>query len=237
MESTIPPVLDTPLLLLDYDGTLAPIQQDPMQAFPHADAPPLLKALNEQFPLWIVTGRHLNDLGVLLDLQLNAIGLHGLQKGKIGTVARATLSSEVREDIERMRMLLPEVDQMRVEEKEYTFAVHYRGATNEEPIVSAIKEWLENLPDSLNAIWGKKVVELKPKGISKGSAIQELLAQFPERKPLYIGDDTTDESAFEILHQTANMHAVTIKVGDGATCARYRVPDVESVIEYLKQYV
>lgn len=236
MESTMPPVLRAPLFLLDYDGTLAPIHQDPMLAYPHSDALPLLETLNEQFPLWIVTGRHLNDLSVLLKIQLHAIGLHGLQKGIIGEQVRATLSQGVQEDIKRMRSLLPEMDEMRVEEKEHTFAVHYRGASNEEPIVNALKEWTGYLPGSLNAIWGKKVVELKPKGISKGSAIKELLAQYPDRQPLYIGDDTTDESAFEILHETASEHAVTIKVGDGETCATYRLPDVGSVIEYLKLY-
>ena len=236
MDTSGPPVLSAPILLLDYDGTLAPIRQDPMQAFPHAEARALLHTLNRQYPLWIVTGRHLNDLKVLLDVELSAIGLHGLQKGRIGGKIHATLSERTQEDIRVMRRILPEIEEVRIEDKEYTFAVHYRGAMNEAYVIDALKEWLVRLPDSLDAIWGKKVVELKPKGISKGSAVVELLKKHPHKQPVYIGDDTTDEAAFEALHLNAGAEAVTVKVGAGPTCAKFRFADVEAVIEYLKQY-
>ena len=236
MQLKLLPIVQNPIFLLDYDGTLAPIQQEPMQAFPHVDAVPLLTRLRELHPLWIVTGRHLNDLNVLLNVQLNAIGLHGLQKGRIGAAVHVTMPESTQNDITSMKRLVPDIDEVRIEEKEYTFAVHYRGALNEEPIIEALNNWLNDVPDSLDVIWGKKVVELKPKGISKGSAIQELLQQYNDHAPIYIGDDTTDEAAFETLHHHGGIDAVTIKVGPGPTCAKYRLPDVDAVIEYLKQY-
>lgn len=230
------PVLDTPLFLLDYDGTLAPIQQDPMQAFPHEAVVPLLNTLKRHHPVWIVTGRHLNDLAVLLDVQLDAIGLHGLQRGVVGQKAVAAVSESVQEEIMHMKHLLPGIKEARIEDKEYTFAVHYRGAEQEDVVIDALKDWLDHLPASLDAIWGKKVVELKPKGVSKGSAIEELLARFPDHQPLYIGDDTTDEAAFQTLHSIRGAQAVTVKVGAGQTCAKYRLPDVSSVVAYLQRY-
>lgn len=230
------PVLDSPIFLLDYDGTLAPIQDDPMKAFPHPEVVPLLNQLREAFPIWIVTGRHLRDAGILLGLELPAIGLHGLQKGILGAEIHTTLSSEVQKDIEAMRLSLPVIAETRVEDKEYTFAVHYRGAVREDLVIESLKSWLEKLPPSLVAIWGKKVLELKPKGISKGTAVKELIDEFPGHQPIYIGDDTTDEAAFEVLNQIANHSAVSIKVGVGITSANYRIPDVDSVITYLKQY-
>ena len=230
------PLLDAPLFLLDYDGTLAPIQQDPMQAFPHEEVVPLLNTLKREHPVWIVTGRHLNDLALLLDVQLDAIGLHGLQKGVVGHEVFATVSESVQEEIMQMRHLLPDLKEARIEDKEYTFAVHYRGAEQEHIVIDALKNWLVHLPSSLDAIWGKKVVELKPKGVSKGSAIEELLDRFPDHQPIYIGDDTTDEAAFQTLHRIRGAQALTFKVGAGQTCARFRLPDVSSVVAYLRRY-
>lgn len=230
------PLLDSPLFLLDYDGTLAPIQQDPMKAFPHPEAVALLNQLQESAPIWIITGRHLRDVGVLLNLELPAIGLHGLQQGRLGRDIHTTLSGGTRRDIERMRAALPYIEQARVEDKEYTFAVHYRGANDEEQVVRALKSWLKDLPSSLGAIWGKKVVELKPKGVSKGAAIRRIIDDSPHRQPIYIGDDTTDEAAFEVLNQLENTVSVSIKVGAGPTSARYRLSDVDSVVAYLRRY-
>jgi len=84
MSLRYPPVPVSPLLFLDYDGTLAPIVDDPMQAFPHPEVPDLLRELDKKYPLWIVTGRNLNDLSVLLGVPLQGIGLHGAQEGRIG---------------------------------------------------------------------------------------------------------------------------------------------------------
>jgi len=230
------PLLDRPLFLLDYDGTLAPIRQDPMQAYPHKEVVPLLNTLKLSYPVWIVTGRHLSDLAQLLDVQLDAIGLHGLQRGVVGQDVFAAVSERVQEDITQMRHSLPALKEARIEDKEYTFAVHYRGAEQEGVVIDALKDWLDHLPASLDAIWGKKVVELKPKGVSKGSAIKELLESFPDHQPIYIGDDTTDEAAFQTLHTVRDAQALTIKVGTGQTCAQFRLPDVSSVVAYLQRY-
>ena len=143
------PVLDNPILLLDYDGTLAPIQQDPMQAFPHEEVVPLLNALKLDHPVWIVTGRHLNDLAKLLDVQLDAIGLHGLQRGVVGQDVFAAVSERAQEDIMQMKHSLPSLKEARIEDKEYTFAVHYRGAEQEAVVIGRFKRLVRS-PASLS---------------------------------------------------------------------------------------
>ena len=232
----MPPLVESPLFFLDYDGTLSEITQDPMKAFPHPDAPPLLKSLHLKHPLWIVTGRHLRDLSYLLDLDLQSVGLHGLQEGTLGKEIQTSISKEAQEAISSMRRAVPQVEGLRIEDKEYSFAAHYRGAENEEAIEYVLELWLRAMPDSLTSIWGKKVVELKPKGISKGHAVSRIMAQVPQAVPVYIGDDTTDEEAFAVLNESGR-DTLSIKVGEGTTQARFRLPGVDAVIAYLKQYV
>ena len=231
-----PPVVSSPLFMIDYDGTLAEIKNTPMEAYPYEGARSVLHTLNKKYPLLIVTGRHLRDLSVLLQVELNAIGLHGLQKGTIGGDYAVSLPDSTRSDISWMRNRVPDMDGIRVEDKEYTFAVHYRGAMNESAIVEALSKWASFIPDSLTAIWGKKVVELKPLGIGKGRAVHMLVSQWSDCVPVYIGDDTTDEDAFEALNNLPGQEGLSIKVGAGETKARYRLSNVSEVIKYLKQY-
>ena len=59
---------ENPVFFLDYDGTLAPIAQRPEEAFPHPEAPRVLRALMERHPVYVVTGRRVRDLEPLLPL-------------------------------------------------------------------------------------------------------------------------------------------------------------------------
>lgn len=228
-----PPVVTNPLFFLDYDGTLAPIVDDPMEAFPHPDIPHILDELAERYPVWIVTGRFLNDLEQLVDHSFEAIGLHGIQRGRLHDSTEYDIADAAREDISMMRRTAPESDGITIEEKGPMFALHYRRSSDKKAAKDAIWEWLEDLPETLDAILGKDVVELRPKGVSKGTAVLEITRRHDEHTPLYIGDDVTDEDAFRTLDE----NAVTIKVGEGKTAARYRVRGVEDVVAYLRRYI
>lgn len=233
MTDTTPPVVDHPLFFLDYDGTLAPIVDDPMQAFPHPEVEGLLAALEARHPVWIVTGRYLRDLSTFFERPFRAIGLHGLQEGAIGGPVETAVTDDVRDAIAAMRAGVPVLDGLAVEEKGPTFAVHYRKVADEATAREHLRSWTEGMPDTLDAIWGKKVVEVRPRGIDKGVAVRRIADMQPDRVPLYLGDDVTDEDAFAAL----DGRGVTIKVGAGPTKARYRVPDVEAVVAYLKRYL
>lgn len=230
-----PPVVDQPLFFLDYDGTLAPIVDDPEAAYPHPEAPSVLEQLDAQYPLWIVTGRHLQALDGLLDLPLRAIGLHGAQEGRIGETVRRLAPDEATEALRRLRQTVPTGEGVELEEKDTAFALHYRAADDAEEARARIRAWAEALPDMLEAIWGKKVMELRPKGMSKGTAVRKIAVDHPDHTPIYLGDDVTDEDAFVALQKADD--AVTVKVGAGETAARYRLDGPDEVVAYLRQYV
>jgi len=85
----------------------------------------------------------------------------------------------------------------------------------------------------LEVMWGRKVLEVLPQGVSKGAAVWEILsaAFFSELYPIYLGDDTTDENAFQALHG----RGLTIKVGDagGATAADHVLAGPAAVLAFL----
>lgn len=228
-----PPIVERPLFFLDYDGTLAPIVDDPTKAYPHPDVPGLLEDLADRFPLYIVTGRFLMDLTAFLDLPLEAIGLHGIQRGRLGGRSADALPEAARVAIDRYRESVPDVAGLRVEEKGPMFAVHYRLADDKAAARTAIRQWLGDVPTVVDPIWGKDVVELRPRDVSKGTAVREIANEYPDRTPIYLGDDVTDEDAFRAL----GGGAVTVKIGEGDTVAGYRLGGVEDVVEYLRRYV
>lgn len=230
-----PPVVDSPLFFIDYDGTLAPIVPDPDRAYPHPEAAELLEKLDARYPLWIVTGRHIQALEALLGMPLRAIGLHGAQEGRIGGAVRRLAPDDAVEALHRLRQTVPTGDGVRLEEKDTAFALHYRAADDEDEARARLEAWANAVPDILEAIWGKKVMELRPKGMNKGTAVRKLAAEHPAHTPVYLGDDVTDEDAFEALGGVEG--AVTVKVGAGDTRASYRLGGPDEVIAYLKNYV
>lgn len=231
----MPPVPARPLLFLDYDGTLAPIVDDPSAAVPHPAVPDLLASLAERVPLVIVTGRDLAALGCLLGGRHRAVGLHGAEHGwSDGTVERRATEAHA-DALRALRAAVPDVAGVRVEDKGAAFAVHYRGAPDEGAARAALEAWAEAVPAGLVPIWGKAVVELRADGVSKGVAVAAIAAEHPGRTPVYLGDDVTDEDAFAAL-AALGRDAVTVKVGDGDTAAGWRLADVEAVVAYLRRF-
>lgn len=230
-----PPTASDPLFFLDYDGTLAPIVEDPEAAHPHPEVPMILQALRVRHPVWIVTGRDVRSLERFLSQDLPVIGLHGAQEGEIGGAVEDRMSEEAADALARQRDALPAVDGLEVEEKDGAFAVHYRGAAPDD-VTDRLEAWVDAMPEMLDAIWGKQVVELRPKGLTKGTAVRRIADRHPDCTPVYLGDDTTDEDAFRAL-QAMGREAVTVKVGPADTAAEYRLDGPDDVVGYLKRYV
>ena len=233
---TPPPHPERPLLFLDYDGTLAPLVDDPEQAFPHPAVPTLLARLHARHPVVLITGRHLDAVAALFDAPppLRAVGLHGTQAGTLGGTYEDVLSDEAAAALDDFRRRAPDLDGVALEAKGPTFALHYRLADDKAAVRRRLEVWAADVPDVLEPVWGKDVLELRPVGTSKGVAVQEIAAEHPDRTPIYLGDDVTDEDAFAALDEAPS--AVTVKVGEGATRARYRLPDVDAVVGYLRGF-
>ena len=232
----MPPHPDRPLLFLDYDGTLAPIVDDPAAAVPHPDVPDLVAALADVHPVVIVTGRDLASLSRLLGGRVRAVGLHGAEEGWSDGTVEHRAGEAHHGALQTLRAAVPPLDGIAVEDKGAAFAVHYRAAPDADAARAALDAWAEGVPAGLTAIWGKKVVELRAEDVSKGTAVARLAAEHPDRQPVYLGDDVTDEDAFAAL-QALRQPAVTVKVGEGDTAAGHRLPDPDAVVAYLRGFL
>jgi trehalose-phosphatase len=230
------------LLLLDYDGTLVEIAPRPEMARPTQELIHVLKRIVSlpSLALVVVSGRSLRNLRELLPIpELNYLGSHGAEgliAGESWPLKVDTGYEEEREEIQRQ--LIGELANLRgwwLETKSTGFALHYRQArpNEEERIISVLESWLAQVDRSGHhqILRGKKVVEILPLGVSKGAAIREILLfpGFSDHFPVYLGDDITDESAFQVLQG----RGLTIKVGTGVTAATYFLPHPAAVRQFL----
>lgn len=200
-------------VLLDIDGTLLDIAPTPGAVIVPASLRQTLSRLSRETggALALVSGRSLDDIDRLFaPLRLPAIGGHGAELRLSPDEAIETeahpLDGGLRNRLAELAVGAPGI---LVEDKGYSLAVHYRLAPEQEgrvkQAVAAIqadwpKEPIEVLP-------GKSVVEIKPAGFHKGAAIRELMRHrpFAGRRPVFVGDDTTDESAFAVMPEFNGM--------------------------------
>jgi trehalose 6-phosphate phosphatase len=195
----------------------------------------VLEALRARFPVYVITGRRVRDLEALLPLSgLPVVGGHGAEEGILGGEVRSLLSV----DLSPLRQRLLPCEGVQLEDKGFALAFHYRGARDQEGVKACLRRWLEEVKGllqalDLEALWGKKVLEIKPKGAEKGRAVLRLLERHPGHTPVCIGDDATDETAFRALQG----RGLTLKVGPGPTAAAGRLADVDEVLAYLKTYL
>jgi trehalose 6-phosphate phosphatase len=122
-----------------------------------------------------------------------------------------------------------------LENKQATVAIHYRKAPELEPIARRVMaQALEILGSSYVLLEGKMVLELKPDGFSKSTAIAAFLREppFQGRVPIFLGDDHTDEAGFTYVE---GLGGTAIHVGSNeASHARWRLRDVADVHAWLE---
>jgi trehalose 6-phosphate phosphatase len=192
-------------LFLDVDGTLLDLAPTPELVRVPEGLIPLLQRLHHSLDgaVAIITGRVLGDIDhILRPLRLAGSGVHGAEL-RIGPDA----------EIERVKAQLPDdlLIQMRalanafpgviVEPKGPGLAVHYRLAPSAEPVVlAALEDSLQRHAGAFEILRGKKLFEIVPSGLSKGTALAALanLPAFRNRVPIMVGDDIGDEAAFSV---------------------------------------
>ena len=223
------------LVACDYDGTLAPLVEDPTQAVPLPEAVAALRSLASlpQTTAAVVSGRALRDLAALsrLPSEVHLVGSHG-SEFDIGFVERlAPAQVALREQLESALVSLVDgAPGVRLERKPASVAVHLRTATPEiaDHVLDAVRAGPATWPD-VYVTSGKSVVELSVLATHKGTALNALRMQLSASAVLFLGDDVTDENAFTELHGPD----VGIKVGPGPTAAAYRVSDPLSAARVL----
>jgi trehalose-phosphatase len=229
--------VDQLLVGSDYDGVLAPIVTDPALARPLPAALDALRELSKlpRTTVALVSGRVRQQLAELAPLppQVHLVGSHGSEfddRARL-TPAQATLRQRLADVVHQLVADLPGV---RVEHKPASVAVHTRTA---EPQIAtraqrAVVEGPAQWP-GVHPLQGKEVVELTVSPSNKGTAVAILRDEHAADAVLFLGDDVTDEYAFEVLGE----QDVGVKVGPGDTRARYRVPDPQAVVEVLSTLV
>ena len=236
-----------PAVFLDYDGTLSPIVSNPDNAHISDAMRRQVQQLAEYCPVAIISGRDRRDVEHRVGLRhLIYAGSHGFDIS--GPEARQ-ISTEFGEEFlphltragEILESRLSTVSGARVERKRFSIALHYRNvaAENIEQVRKHAKEVIERFSD-LKLSGGKKILEIQPDlDWDKGKALQWLMEKLDLRTdqycPLYIGDDLTDENAFEALRD----HGIGILVGNhnASTQAQFHLNNVDEVRQFLRQMV
>lgn len=235
-------------LFLDYDGTLSAIASTPAEAVLPAQTRKILKDLIKlpAVKVAIVSGRALAVLQEMVKVPgLSYVGSHGSEFFSPGMPPR-NVAKEYCRILQGLEQVIPAaLDDRRgilFEHKPVSFAVHYRKASvSVEKSVKRIV--LDACRDPLrkgliSIINGKKVIEIvPPDSMNKGQAVERLWGKWEKKKffPVFIGDDRTDESAFEVLRG----HGLTIRVGasNAVSQAVYCLDSVGEVRTFLRKVI
>lgn len=223
---------------LDVDGTLIDIADLPDAIRVDTALLDLIAHLHQASggAVALVTGRSLSDLEHHLGpLRLPLAGQQGLERrdsaGRLWIhaappAAKVTIKEALASVLSRHPGLL-------LEDKGLTLVLHYRQVPHLAAYAHRLMGHLaHSAGPGLELQRGKRVVEIKPAGIDKGTAVAEYLSEppFQGRRPVFIGDDLNDEHGFAEVNK---QDGISIKVGKGPSCARFRLPDVAAVHRWL----
>ncbi|APR76651.1 Alpha,alpha-trehalose-phosphate synthase [Minicystis rosea] len=231
-------------LLLDYDGTLVPIETTPDLAAPDEDLRELLAALAARAGLHVhvVSGRRREDLDRFLGaLPIGLHAEHGYWSRPAGGAwtPLETIAAEWKAAVRAvLRRVTSRTAGSFIEEKTASLAWHYRQT---DPDLGRVR--LGELREALAApahegglelLAGAKVLEIRPRNVHKGRVVPAILAEMPGGSAVVaIGDDRTDEDLFAALP----VSALTIHVGAGASRAIHTLSDPAAVRRFLRGYL
>ncbi len=229
LETLLQPLIDDPesaAVLLDVDGVLAPIVEQPDDAhMPETTRRPLIEVAKRYGIVACVSGRRATDARRIVSLgSIAYLGSHGSEILRAGTIApeldrelqswtrrvQAFTASALDEDLRRLRV--------RLEDKEAIAALHWRGVPDEEGAQHAVEQVARAAEEAgFVAHWGRKVLEIRPPvRIDKGAGIVRLLRDADLASAVYVGDDRTDIDAFrgldELVEKERVRHAVRVGV-------------------------
>ena len=232
---TLPRITPETALFLDFDGTLVALAAQPELVEVPVGLTSTLAALYRQLngALALVSGRKLLDLDNFLQpLRLPAAGEHGAQRRTSDGLLISAPPVDLQHILQAAEGLLMRHPGLKIERKNLALSLHYRHAPELEDLcLQVMREAVERSP-GVELMQGKCVIDLKPLGFSKGTAIAAFMreAPFAGRTPLFAGDDVTDEAGFD---EVLRMGGPTIKVGPGPTAAQFRCDSVPQMADWL----
>lgn len=215
-------------LFLDFDGTLVDIVERPTDVVVDAALPEALARLQERLggALAIISGRPIAFLDDRLgSSRFDAAGLHGLEH-RIGDdlfLCQAEDHPALRPIVERLNEIARDKPGLIVEDKGCSVALHWRLAAHEKEFcIATAHAALESLGPDYRVQFGKAVAEILPSAAGKGKVIEAFLHEAPYRgrRPVFIGDDLTDENGFKIVN---SLGGLSVRIGAGETIAQHRV--------------
>ncbi|HET7478655.1 MAG TPA: trehalose-phosphatase [Rubrobacteraceae bacterium] len=243
-------------VFLDYDGVLTPIVDRPEDAIISEGMREVISNLAERCPVCVVSGRDRQVVQQLMGLEnLIVAGSHGFDiwspgEGTIQHDAGAGFEDLLEDVRDYLQSEAAPIEGSSIETKKASVAIHYRLVAEEErpKIKEIVDSLLEERPDELKVTPGKMVYEVQPKiDWHKGKAVLYLLEALDldgdDVMTMYLGDDVTDENAFEALNETSPK-GIGIFVGEadhpevvGRTTSAdyilYTVPEVETFLDGL----
>jgi trehalose 6-phosphate phosphatase len=237
--SSLPSLSCDDALFIDFDGTLVEIAATPDRVEVMAGLPELLQRVAARLggALAVISGRPLAELGRLLAGYTGAAaGIHGLERRSAsGALQRAAPDPALDLVWPVVRQFAAITQGVLIEDKGLAIAIHYRERPELADACRRIAEQAIILSENrLAMLAGKMVVELRPRTVDKGRAIHAFLAEppFRGRRPVFVGDDRTDEDGFAVVNGLGGM-SVHVGVIEG-TVAHYRLGDVAAVIRWLE---
>ena len=224
------------LVALDFDGTLAPLVDDPEDSRMIAPARQALEKLTalSGVTVAIVTGRAIDSVKRVADplKEWFLVGSHGIEVLSPGDVASYATPWLVPADLTgAFDSVVNAHPGTRLEHKPFGLAVHTRGV--QQPVAqnaeSAARQVCDAWGGDLVVRTGHGIVECSIQEATKGDGIDEIRRRLRPSAVLFAGDDRTDEDGFAVL----GAHDVGIRVGGGETIAPYRLADASAVAEAL----
>jgi trehalose 6-phosphate phosphatase len=225
-------------LFLDLDGTLVPIVAVPGEVGPKPERNALLAHVRDCLGgrLAVVSGRPICDVDRILGGSVIAVaGTHGLERrSSFGAIHKTPPHKGLglaRAEFAALAQMRP---RLLVEDKGVSLALHYRRVPQAEDEVRALGRQLAD-ETGLVLQEGKMVIELRTPGADKGDAIAAFMGEAPFKgaRPIFLGDDLTDEHGFELVEGAGGEGVL---VGPARrTHASRALPDVSAVLAWLSK--
>jgi len=212
-------------LFLDFDGTLVELAPTPDEVVVAPELVEALRVIRARLDgrLAIVSGRPIAQIDALLaPLTLPVAGVHGMERRDAGGMLHYAPIPSFSALQSHALQLAARHPRLRVEQKRGALALHYRQAPELERLCkSEMRSAIRECPGML-LLYGKMVIEAKPAGVTKATAIRDFLAEPPfiGSRPLFAGDDTTDEDGFAFVQQAGGLG---LKIGTEPSVARHRM--------------